>query len=156
MLQPRSPYPVISTTNIQPINTRLNKPSTLKFITKFNSEFPQRLELLKGSYMSITPNHKNEENVETRHATNCGPISWYENHICGVMFQKKVSKTETSNEIPRIVWDAITCLCLWHLLLTQHFSFVKDRYEYIYVFTNYIRKVSSNLSICFMGCGNRQ
>ena len=37
-----------------------------------------------------------------------------------VLFQKQVSRAGTSNYIPRILWDVITCPCPWYLLLAQH------------------------------------
>ena len=38
----------------------------------------------------------------------------------GVLYQKQVSRVETSNYIPQYMWDIITCPCPWYLLLTQH------------------------------------
>ena len=38
----------------------------------------------------------------------------------GVLCQKQVSSAGTSNYIPHILWDVITCPCPWYLLLGQH------------------------------------
>ena len=38
----------------------------------------------------------------------------------GVLCQKQVSRAGTSNYIPQILWDVITCSCPWYLHLTQH------------------------------------
>ena len=40
----------------------------------------------------------------------------------GLGYQKQVSRAETSNYIPQIPWDVITCPSSWYLLLTHHFS----------------------------------
>ena len=37
-----------------------------------------------------------------------------------MLCQKLVSMAGTSNYIPHILWDVITCPCLWYLLLEQH------------------------------------
>ena len=42
----------------------------------------------------------------------------------GVLCQKQVSRAGTSNYIPQILWDVITCPCPWYLLLAQHSSIV--------------------------------
>ena len=39
--------------------------------------------------------------------------------ICGLVCQKQVSRTVTSNYIPQILWDVITFPCPWYLHLTQ-------------------------------------
>ena len=44
----------------------------------------------------------------------------------GVLCQKQVSMTRTNNYIPQYVWDVITFLCLWFLLLAQH-SWISER-----------------------------
>ena len=36
-------------------------------------------------------------------------------------FQKQVSSAWTSNDIPQILWNVITCPCPWYLLLEKHF-----------------------------------
>ena len=43
--------------------------------------------------------------------------------IWEVLFQKQVSRAGTSNYIPQILWDVITCPCPWYLLLAQHSSY---------------------------------
>ena len=40
----------------------------------------------------------------------------------GVLCQKHISRARTSNYIPQYLWDVITCLCPWYLLLIQHSS----------------------------------
>ena len=35
----------------------------------------------------------------------------------GVLCQKQVSRAGTSNYIPQILWDVVTCSCPWYLLL---------------------------------------
>ena len=42
----------------------------------------------------------------------------------GVFCQKQMSRTETSNYIPQYMWDVITCLRPWDMLLTQHISII--------------------------------
>ena len=39
--------------------------------------------------------------------------------LYGVLCQKQVSRAETSNHIPQILWDVITCLWSWYLLRAQ-------------------------------------
>ena len=39
----------------------------------------------------------------------------------GVSYQKQVSRAVISNYTPKILWDIITCLCSWYLLLPQYF-----------------------------------
>ena len=41
----------------------------------------------------------------------------------GVLCPKKVSRARTSNYIPQILWDVITCPCPWYMLLAQHSIF---------------------------------
>ena len=43
--------------------------------------------------------------------------------IWGVLCQKQVSRAGTSNYIPQILWDVITCPCPWYLLPAQHSSY---------------------------------
>ena len=43
-------------------------------------------------------------------------------HISGMLCEKQVSRTGTSNYTPHILWDVITCLCPGYLLLSQHSS----------------------------------
>ena len=40
------------------------------------------------------------------------------------VFQKQVSRVGTSNYIPQILWDVITCPCPWYLLLAHKSSYV--------------------------------
>ena len=40
----------------------------------------------------------------------------------GVLCQEQISRTGTSNYIPHILWDVITCPCTWYLLLTEYSS----------------------------------
>ena len=40
-------------------------------------------------------------------------------HICGLLCEKQVSRAGTSNYIPQILWEVITCPCPWYLLLAQ-------------------------------------
>ena len=40
--------------------------------------------------------------------------------IWGVLCQKQVSKTGTSNYITQYLWDVITCPCPWYLFLAQY------------------------------------
>ena len=49
-------------------------------------------------------------------------VSWLRllNMMSGGVYQKQVSKAGTSNYIPQIQWDMITCPCPWYLLLAQH------------------------------------
>ena len=42
--------------------------------------------------------------------------------ICGLVCQKQVSRARTSNYIPQILWDVITCPCPWYLLLAHKSS----------------------------------
>ena len=39
--------------------------------------------------------------------------------IWGLVCQRQVSRAGTSNYIPQILWDVITCPCPWYLLLTH-------------------------------------
>ena len=39
--------------------------------------------------------------------------------IWGLVWQKHVSRAGTSNYIPQILWDVITCPCPWYLFLTH-------------------------------------
>ena len=39
--------------------------------------------------------------------------------IWGLVWQKQVSRAGTSNYIPQILWDVITCPCPWYLFLTH-------------------------------------
>ena len=41
-------------------------------------------------------------------------------HNWGVLCQKQVSRTGTSNYIPQTLWYVITSPCCWYLLLAQH------------------------------------
>ena len=43
--------------------------------------------------------------------------------IWGVLCQKQISRTGTSNYTPQYLWGVITCLRPWYLLLTQHSSY---------------------------------
>ena len=43
----------------------------------------------------------------------------YHDRIWGRVWQNQVSRAGTSNYIPQILWDVITCPCPWYLLLTQ-------------------------------------
>ena len=43
--------------------------------------------------------------------------------IARVLCQKQISRSGTSNYIPQILWDVITCPCPWYLLLSQHSSY---------------------------------
>ena len=44
--------------------------------------------------------------------------------ISGVLCQKQVSRAGTSNYIPQILWDVITCPCPWYLLLVKHSTII--------------------------------
>ena len=37
-------------------------------------------------------------------------------------FWRQVSRAGTSNYIPQILWDVISCFCPWYLILAQHSS----------------------------------
>ena len=51
----------------------------------------------------------------------------------GVLRQKQVSRTGTSNYIPQYPWDVINCLCLWYLLLkNQMNSFITPFYQHLH------------------------
>ena len=45
------------------------------------------------------------------------------NAVSGVLCQKRVSRAGTSDYIPQILWDLITCPYPWYLHLAQHSSF---------------------------------
>ena len=55
----------------------------------------------------------------TRHAWQ---FIWRLKHNLRKHFTYKDIKAGTSNSLPPILWDVITCPCPWYLLLTQHSS----------------------------------
>ena len=44
--------------------------------------------------------------------------------LCGVLYQKQISRAGRSNYTPQYMWDVITCPWAWCLLLAQHFSYI--------------------------------
>ena len=76
----------------------------------------------------------------------------------GVLCQKQVSRTGTSNYTPQILWDVITCPCPWYLLLTQYSSYdtwnhytkrwIYIRTSYYMVYYNTILHSTWNLKCC--------
>ena len=56
----------------------------------------------------------------------CGHISYHSGMLC----QKQVSRAGTSNYIPHMLWDLITCPCPWCLLLAQHSSGVVRQIQF--------------------------
>ena len=50
-------------------------------------------------------------------------VSWLE-YFGWLVCQKQVSRAGTSNYIPQILWDVITCPCLWYLLLTHRSTYL--------------------------------
>ena len=40
------------------------------------------------------------------------------------VYQRRVSRAGTSNYIPQIMWDVITCPCSWYLLLAHQSSYL--------------------------------
>ena len=73
------------------------------------------------SYNEALQNHSNEQQ-------NGNPVynSWGELGDSGVLCQKQVSRAGTSNYIPGILWDVITCPCPWYLLLAEYSSIDND------------------------------
>ena len=63
-------------------------------------------------------------------------------HISGVFCQKQVWRAWTSNYIPQILCDVITCPCTSYLLLAQHSSF-EDRVPAKWIRTVDFQKTSS-------------
>ena len=51
-------------------------------------------------------------------------------HILRFVHRHQVSSATTSNYIPQILWDVITCPCPWHLLLTHRSSHEKTIFEH--------------------------
>ena len=43
--------------------------------------------------------------------------------VWGVLYRNQVSRAGTSNYTPLLMWDVITCPCLWYLLLAQQSTF---------------------------------
>ena len=64
----------------------------------------------KGMYM---PQLTSMDNTAPYNGTQT-PQNW------GLMCQKQISRTGTSNYIPQYLWDVITCPCPWYLPLVQH------------------------------------
>ena len=65
-------------------------------------------------------------------------------NIWGVLCQKQLSKAGTSNYIPYILWDVITCPCPWLLLLAQQSACYSFRVDVIPRDTHY--RQTSNIS----------
>ena len=47
--------------------------------------------------------------------------------VMGIVCQKQISRAGTSNHIPQILWDVITCPCPWYLLLAHKFTCYSPR-----------------------------
>ena len=54
-------------------------------------------------------------------------------YIWGVLCQKQVPRAGTSNYIPQILWDVITCPCPWYLLLAQHSTYETQTLSSLYL-----------------------
>ena len=56
----------------------------------------------------------------------CCLIEWINDdpvHVSGMLCYKQLSRAWTSNCIPKILWDVITCPCPWYLLQTPSSSY---------------------------------
>ena len=56
----------------------------------------------------------------------CSSCSRINSHMRSIV-QKQVSRVGTSNYIPQYLWDVITCLYHWYLILAQRSSYSTDR-----------------------------
>ena len=68
----------------------------------------------------------------------------------GVFCQKQVSGARTSNYIPQILWNVITCSCPWYLLLVEH-CWVDEHIRY----TVYPQKYMLSLCCVLLWPGDR-
>ena len=70
-------------------------------------------------------------------------------HVCRLLHQKQVSRTNTSNYTPQYLWDIINCPCPWHLLLTHKSSFQNMYCNYIGIVSVFSALKDTGESITF-------
>ena len=58
--------------------------------------------------------------------------------IWRLLFQKRVSRTGTSNYIPHRPWDVIFCPCPWYLLLAQHSQYLTTMWIHVPMLEKFI------------------
>ena len=70
-------------------------------------------------------------------------------HILGLVCRKQISRAGTSNYIPQILWDVITCPCPWYLILVHQSSYM---YICIWYYLLIVANIKYNLFLSYITC----
>ena len=111
------------------ITTHFKMIRSLYILLGWNGNPTKRWLVFVQYNMDLSNNPKVSLTIDV---STCAAVHWRSsvtNCSVNVRRQKQVSSAGTSNYIPQILWDVITCSCPWYLLLAQHSWYI----FYVYI-----------------------